>query len=246
MASKEKEEARKTKTTTKKKRVSRCIGGCCYIFPVTDDTTGPPVPTPSDDDTWTVYGADWCGFCKGAKRFLETAQESFVYHDVDDYHSAGWVRKYLEPLIGDYSTVPLVFHRGEFIGGFTELKEKYKGIVLMSQVGRRVGGMTEVKEMNDEVVALVSSLEDRVRERLAVVLDENESKEGTRVEFEKLVPLDYATQLVAGVNYFVRLQLDDSEHVVHVRIYQPLPHAGAPAELVSLVLKGVDDSLVYF
>jgi len=37
-------------------------------------------------------------------------------------------------------------------------------------------------------------------------------------------PIGYATQVVAGINYWIKVQVDGGEHV-HVKIYQPLGNA---------------------
>jgi len=43
-------------------------------------TSVPGLPTP---DVVTVYGADWCGDCRRAKRFLEATSVPYRYVDVE-------------------------------------------------------------------------------------------------------------------------------------------------------------------
>jgi mycoredoxin len=40
----------------------------------------PPLPTP---DIVTVYGADWCGDCRRAKRYLEATGVPYRYVDLE-------------------------------------------------------------------------------------------------------------------------------------------------------------------
>jgi glutaredoxin len=40
----------------------------------------PPLPTP---EIVTVYGADWCGDCRRAKRFLDQAGTPYRYVDLE-------------------------------------------------------------------------------------------------------------------------------------------------------------------
>ena len=40
----------------------------------------PPLPIP---DVVTVYGADWCGDCRRAKRFLEATSTLYRYVDLE-------------------------------------------------------------------------------------------------------------------------------------------------------------------
>jgi mycoredoxin len=42
--------------------------------------TPPPLPTP---DILTVYGADWCGDCRRAKRYLEATGTPYRYVDLE-------------------------------------------------------------------------------------------------------------------------------------------------------------------
>merc|ERR1712170_166295 len=56
---------------------------------------------------------------------------------------------------------------------------------------------------------------------IAELLPEINSKAGTSASKMNLVC--YKTQIVAGTNYFAKLQLDDSEAYLHARIFQELP-----------------------
>merc|ERR1712039_776071 len=53
--------------------------------------------------------------------------------------------------------------------------------------------------------------------------------------FERWEAKDVKTQVVAGMNYFVKVAISDAE-CVHLRIHKPLPHTGKPAELHGIKL----------
>ena len=72
----------------------------------------------------------------------------------------------------------------------------------------------------------------------------------------KLTPFDafeleeILTQVVAGTNYFIKVRISPpgapTEHIA-LRIFQPLPHTGAPPELVSMLRdEAVPTPLQYF
>jgi len=43
-------------------------------------------------------------------------------------------------------------------------------------------------------------------------------------------PVASKKQVVAGINYLVKVQVGDADYV-HVKIFKPLPHTGNPAEV---------------
>jgi len=45
----------------------------------------------------------------------------------------------------------------------------------------------------------------------------------------ELKAINYRSQVVAGTNYLIEAQAGDEFY--HVKIFKPLPHTGAPAEL---------------
>ncbi|NXK86079.1 CYTB protein, partial [Formicarius rufipectus] len=56
----------------------------------------------------------------------------------------------------------------------------------------------------------------------------------------------YRTQVVAGTNYFVKVQ-DSSTEYVHLRLFQSLPHENQGPSLVSFQTgKTKDDPITYF
>ncbi|NXE95191.1 CYTX protein, partial [Menura novaehollandiae] len=58
--------------------------------------------------------------------------------------------------------------------------------------------------------------------------------------------IKYRSQVVAGVNYFIKVQLSDTEYV-HLRVFQGLPQENPGPTLVSYQTgKTRDDPLTYF
>ncbi|NWT03139.1 CYTA protein, partial [Mionectes macconnelli] len=56
----------------------------------------------------------------------------------------------------------------------------------------------------------------------------------------------YKTQVVAGINYFIKVQVSDNRYV-HLKVFQSLPHENQGPSLVSFQTgKTRDDPLTYF
>lgn len=65
----------------------------------------------------TVYSADWCPFCNRAKRLLDDKKIPYEEVNVDQKPGA---REEITKKTG-HKTIPQIFVKGEFIGGFSEL-----------------------------------------------------------------------------------------------------------------------------
>ncbi len=64
-------------------------------------------------------------------------------------------------------------------------------------------------------------------------------------EFPHLKAVSYKTQVVAGTNYFIKVD-GGSEHL-HLRVHKPLPHNGDQPQLANLQLgKTLADELKHF
>jgi glutaredoxin 3 len=77
------------------------------------------VPMPKEDN-WTIYTLGWCGYCKAAKSLLKEKKQKFVEHDVSEISN---VNSCLSNLTKEYQLYPMIFKKGKFIGGFSDLKE---------------------------------------------------------------------------------------------------------------------------
>lgn len=86
-------------------------------------------PYPLITHNITVYGRIGCPYCDKMKSFLKKVytgadKKKVVYHDIFNIIDSGQAKdvndfkKKMKPFIGDYSTVPMVFLFGDFIGGY--------------------------------------------------------------------------------------------------------------------------------
>ena len=80
------------------------------------------VPIPQKDDDWTIYTLSWCGYCKAAKSLLREKKQKFVEHDVSQLSN---VNSCLSNLTKEYQLYPMIFKKGKFIGGFSDLKNHF-------------------------------------------------------------------------------------------------------------------------
>uniref|UniRef100_A0A8C7EM90 Cystatin B n=1 Tax=Neovison vison TaxID=452646 RepID=A0A8C7EM90_NEOVI len=72
-------------------------------------------------------------------------------------------------------------------------------------------------------------------------LEERENK-----KFTTFKAVEFRSQVVAGTNYFIKVQVDDEEFV-HLRVFQSLPHENKPLALSSYQTnKAKHDELAYF
>lgn len=80
-----------------------------------------PLPSVNKNDEWTVYGAEWCPYCVKAKALLVEKKLAHIYHDVTEYSNA---RDSLKEWTDGYKTIPVVFNKNKFVGGYTDLVKK--------------------------------------------------------------------------------------------------------------------------
>uniref|UniRef100_A0A670YY75 Cystatin n=2 Tax=Pseudonaja textilis TaxID=8673 RepID=A0A670YY75_PSETE len=73
-------------------------------------------------------------------------------------------------------------------------------------------------------------------------------EEETNRRFATYEAISYRTQVVAGTNYFIKVQCGDWENdYVHLKIFQALPDQGGQAELSGFQLdKTKADPITYF
>lgn len=78
---------------------------------------------------WTILYSPWCGYSKSALQLLKSNKISHQAIDIENIHgSIVEIRTALSrdktiEFPYDYSTRPMIFHNGKWLGGFTELKE---------------------------------------------------------------------------------------------------------------------------
>ncbi|XP_054432321.1 cystatin-B [Pteronotus mesoamericanus] len=103
----------------------------------------------------------------------------------------------------------------------------------MSCRGMMCGGCSATKPATAEIQAIA----DQVKSQL-------EEKENKKYTMFKAV--EYQSQLVAGTNYFIKVQVEDDDFI-HIRVYESLPHENKPLALHSYQTnKTSHDKLTYF
>ncbi|XP_062598471.1 cystatin-B-like [Saccostrea cucullata] len=96
----------------------------------------------------------------------------------------------------------------------------------------KCGGTSDCKPADAEIQSIINEVKGAVEDKVGRKLD-------------TYTPVSYKTQVVAGTNYFVKVNIGD-EHI-HLRIFAPLPHTNQPKELSDLQRgKTAEDELAYF
>lgn len=81
-----------------------------------------------DDDIFIIFYNDWCQYCKKTFKLLETKKKSCKGYDIDSID--GGLEELLKNLTRDkkmtqydetHKTRPLIFYKGKFIGGYSDL-----------------------------------------------------------------------------------------------------------------------------
>lgn len=211
-----------------------CENGTCTIQKNINDKSI-DIQRPNNNTEWTVYGGDWCGFCKGAKRHFKNLKIDYTYLNVDIMGGASNVRDKLRDIIGNHSTVPIIFHYTYFVGGYTELKiylksNEYIKTKNIKMPGNLCGGTSDAKDADSDITEMCNNLKETI---------EMETGE-TFAIFE---PVHYLHQVVAGMNYFVNVKVDDDKYL-HFRLYKSLK--GDTQFVRHLFPKKKDDELKYF
>ena len=82
-------------------------------------------PHPNPVDEWTIYLGNWCGFCRRTVKYFKDKDVQPVYWDVDKIEGGKEkVYEKLSQVTDNYKTIPIIFNRDKFIGGYTDLIEK--------------------------------------------------------------------------------------------------------------------------
>ncbi len=83
----------------------------------------PEVPAP-DPNKLVVYGKKYCKFCSEAQYLVRVSGKSdqVEYIDLDDYSSASFFDTIYPLVPTKYTSVPFVFYKGTFAGGFDKFR----------------------------------------------------------------------------------------------------------------------------
>ena len=104
----------------------------------------------------------------------------------------------------------------------------------------RPGGTGSAQAITDEVAALCVGLKDA-----AIAQAQATGWNGIPAQW---TPQSFCSQVVAGTNFFVKVRIDDTPTgYMHLRIFRPLPHVGAPASVTGVQIgMGEADPCAYF
>ncbi|CAF0807702.1 unnamed protein product [Brachionus calyciflorus] len=95
-----------------------------------------------------------------------------------------------------------------------------------------VGGISQEKPADDHVQQIVDQVSSQIKLKCGK-------------DFSHLKAVSYKTQVVAGTNYFIKV--DAGNEVIHLRVFQPLPCYSSKPELSSFKLsKSRSDPIEYF
>uniref|UniRef100_A0A3B4EM49 Cystatin-B n=1 Tax=Pygocentrus nattereri TaxID=42514 RepID=A0A3B4EM49_PYGNA len=96
-----------------------------------------------------------------------------------------------------------------------------------------VGGTGSVQVATPEIQKICDEVKPQVEQK-------------TGKKFRVFVAKSFTTQVVAGTNYFIKVQVGGEEYA-HLKVFQSLPHAGHKLELLSVQTgKTLDEPIVYF
>nr|P35478.1 RecName: Full=Stefin-C [Bos taurus] len=99
--------------------------------------------------------------------------------------------------------------------------------------GPNLGGFSDTQDATAEIQAIA----DQVKSQL----EEKENK-----KFPVFKAVKFRSQVVAGMNYLIKVQVDEDDFV-HIRVFESLPHENKPVALTSYQTNKVrHDELTYF
>ncbi len=82
-----------------------------------------------------------------------------------------------------------------------------------------LGGYSEARELSEEEVSMIMSMKDQLEAQINRSLN-------------VFKPIEIKSQVVAGMNYRVKIEIDNNEFI-HVKIFRPLPHTNEQPSIVS-------------
>ncbi|KAK1343948.1 hypothetical protein QTO34_014505 [Cnephaeus nilssonii] len=95
------------------------------------------------------------------------------------------------------------------------------------------GGLTKAKPATPEV----QEIADEVKPQL---------EEQTNETYEEFEAVEYKTQVVAGINYYIKVRVGDDSYI-HIKIFKPLPQQQQSLKLTGYQTdKSKDDELTGF
>ncbi|XP_036301597.1 cystatin-B [Pipistrellus kuhlii] len=97
----------------------------------------------------------------------------------------------------------------------------------------RCGGTSDTKPATDEIQAIADQVKSQLEEKV-------------NKKYPTFKATEYKSQVVAGINYFIKVQVEDDDFV-HIRVYRALPHENKALALSNYQTnKTKQDELTYF
>lgn len=127
-------------------------------------------PYPLKTNKLTVYGIKGCPYCAKMKDISENIRGS-VYHDIDELINKGLVKSFddfkikMKPFINNYDMVPMVFIRGDFIGGHDEFMKGIENHYKNNKKNSLSVISNDIKKEEKELLRLLDGLSKRNRSR---------------------------------------------------------------------------------
>ena len=87
-------------------------------------------PSQTRKARWVIYGTNWCPFCKKAKTLLNFHGRKFRFVDLDKKENKRVRDKMVK--VTHKTSIPMVFYKGEFVGGFDDLTKYFDKLVVKS------------------------------------------------------------------------------------------------------------------
>ncbi|DAA33447.1 cystatin-A [Bos indicus] len=95
------------------------------------------------------------------------------------------------------------------------------------------GGLTEAKPATPEIQEIANMVKPQLEEK-------------TNETYEEFTAIEYKTQVVAGINYYIKIQTGDNRYI-HIKVFKSLPQQSHSLILTGYqVDKTKDDELAGF
>ena len=126
-------------------------------------------PYPLKTNNLTIYGIKGCPYCAKMKDIAINIRGS-IYHDIDELINKGLAKSFdefklkMKPFINNYDMVPMVFIRGEFIGGYDDFMKGIKNHKNNKKNSISVIS-NDIKKEEKELLRLLVGLSKRKRSR---------------------------------------------------------------------------------
>ena len=99
------------------------------------------------------------------------------------------------------------------------------------------GGVGDFKPANQEVQGLVDSVKDSLTTSISTE---------KRNKLHPFKAVSYRSQVVAGVNYFIKVEIDDGKEYLHLRVHKPLGENVKPSLARHQESHSAHSDLTYF